>query len=241
MRKLAQALLSDTLLGMIDYYRFTDRRESWGGAFNGQLGRQNIFLQIVENTHPIEIIETGTFQGTTTEFLTENSSANISTIESHRRIYGFSKMRFLFNPRVKTYFGDSRLLLKRILNKAIDKEKIQFVYLDAHWNEDLPLKEELDIVFQLIPNCVVMIDDFKVPDDEGYGYDDYGVGKALTIDYLDSAINQYSLSVYFPVLPAIKETGARRGCCLLGLTDAVNQKLSQCDLIRPVDVSTNAS
>ena len=29
-----------------------------------------------------------------------------------------------------------------------------------------------------------MIDDFQVPDDSGYGYDDYGSGATLSRDYL---------------------------------------------------------
>jgi hypothetical protein len=37
-----------------------------------------------------------------------------------------------------------------------------FVYLDAHWNDDLPLAEELEIVFGACPNAIVMIDDFNV-------------------------------------------------------------------------------
>ena len=32
-----------------------------------------------------------------------------------------------------------------------------------------------------------MIDDFQVPDDPGYAYDDYGPGKALTPDLVDPA------------------------------------------------------
>jgi hypothetical protein len=38
--------------------------------------------------------------------------------------------------------------------------------------------------FQVDIPTVAMIDDFRVPGDEGYAYDDYGPGKALTADYL---------------------------------------------------------
>lgn len=62
-----------------------------------------------------------------------------------------------------------------------------FAYLDAHWGEDLPLAEKLEIVFSWDSDAIVMIDDFQVPDDPGYAYDDYGPGKALTPDLVDPA------------------------------------------------------
>jgi hypothetical protein len=43
-----------------------------------------------------------------------------------------------------------------------------FFYLDAHWNEDLPLAEEIDLIFSRSPCAVVMIDDFEVPGDPGF-------------------------------------------------------------------------
>ncbi len=59
-----------------------------------------------------------------------------------------------------------------------------FIYLDAHWEDDLPLAEELRIIAGAWRSAVVMIDDFQVSDDDGYGFDDFGPGKALTQSYL---------------------------------------------------------
>jgi hypothetical protein len=56
-----------------------------------------------------------------------------------------------------------------------------FFYFDAYSNEDLPLAEEIDIIFGRSPHAVVMIDDFEVTDDPGFAYDDYGPGKALNM------------------------------------------------------------
>jgi hypothetical protein len=58
------------------------------------------------------------------------------------------------------------------------------------------------------------VDDFQVPGDSGYGYDDYGPGKALTLDYVRPLRDQYGLRVYFPSAPAADETGACRGCAV---------------------------
>jgi hypothetical protein len=54
-----------------------------------------------------------------------------------------------------------------------------FFHLDAHWEGDLPLQEEIEIILGRFPNFLIMIDDFRVPGDSGYGFDDYGRGKML--------------------------------------------------------------
>ena len=82
-----------------------------------------------------------------------------------------------------------------------------FVYLDAHWNDDLPLVEELQIVSAGWPRAVIMIDDFQVPGDAGYGYDDWGPGRALTEDLLPAtALAGWSLT--YPSAASDYETGS---------------------------------
>ena len=60
-----------------------------------------------------------------------------------------------------------------------------------------------------------MIDDFQVPDDPGYGFDDYGEGKVLNLDYLRDVISKFDISVFFPICRSEQETGAKRGCVVL--------------------------
>jgi hypothetical protein len=47
------------------------------------------------------------------------------------------------------------------------------------------------------------------------GYDDYGDGKSLDLEYLGPAIEGYGLSAFFPVLSGNRETGIPRGCVVL--------------------------
>jgi hypothetical protein len=35
------------------------------------------------------------------------------------------------------------------------------VYLDAHWGDDLPLLDELEIVLKAKPEALILIDDFE--------------------------------------------------------------------------------
>jgi len=209
-------LLPDELVGRIDFYRFAERRLTWGGPFNGQAGRRAIFDALMSAVDPGFILETGTYVGTTTELLAE-SGLPIVTVESNARNYGFARERLRRFRNVQLRLGDSRTETLRALDlysTALEARPL-FAYLDAHWNEDLPLAEELDVVFAHCPNAVVMVDDFRVPDDPGYGYDDYGPGKALDQSYVAPAFDAYRLAVLYPVLPSAEETGQRRGCAVL--------------------------
>ena len=61
---------------------------------------------------------------------------------------------------------------------------VTLFYLDAHWGKRLPLADEMRVVAGAFPRCVIAIDDFMVPDDPGYAFDDYGPGKRLDLDYV---------------------------------------------------------
>ena len=49
---------------------------------------------------------------------------------------------------------------------------------------------------------------FRVPDDDGYGYDDYGVGKALTREYIASQVGQFQLAEFYPRTPSVRGIGS---------------------------------
>ena len=113
-----------------------------------------------------------------------------------------------------------------------------FFYLDAHWNDDLPLAEELETILSHCSAAVVMIDDFQVPFDAGYGHDDYGFGKALTSGYIASVVSGYRLRVLYPSTPSAEEGGARRGCVVLAKHPAHISRLSSLPLLRSESTDT---
>lgn len=65
----------------------------------------------------------------------------------------------------------------------------------------MPLAGELELVFSHCSAAVVMIDDFQVPFDAGYAYDDYGAGKALVPGYIAPAVSVYGLRAFYPRRP----------------------------------------
>jgi len=216
-------------LGRIDYFTKPDYKNIWGGAFNGQSFRRKIFQQLCERNNFELIVETGSYRGNTTLFMAEQRIP-IVTVEFDPRIFGYVSTRFLLNSQIKTFNNDSRTFLKKIANdSSINKENV-FFYLDAHWRDDLPLAEELDIIFSHWVNSVIMIDDFQVPN-TSYEYDDYGHGKALTLDYVSNALSGQNYSVYFPAVDETQETGFKRGCAILCNSDSIDQRLTQCDTL----------
>src|SRR5206468_11787016 len=120
-------------------------------------------------------------------------------------------------------------------------------YLDAHWNADLPLAEEIDIIFSRCPSAVVMIDDFQVPSDAGYGYDNYGPGKALVSGYIRPAISAHQLQAFYPSTPSAADYPStplaaaglaaagrlRRGCVVLANEACHGPVLASTPLLRP--------
>jgi hypothetical protein len=128
--------------------------------------------------------------------------------------------------------SDSRRFLQK-LSQGDVAQKLVFFYLDAHWYDDLPLNEEVGIIANHWREFVIMIDDFQVPDDLGYSYDDYGPGKALTLDLIIPSVEKHRLGVYFPAARSTEETGARRGCVVLASTGSQSEKLSHLSTLRP--------
>ena len=185
-------------------------RSTYGGAFNGQERRREIVTALLTKLRPEAIVETGTFRGDTTRFLSE--FGQVHTVEANDRFFGFSQMRFLFSRQVRVYRGDSRSFLRELTPKLRDKRC--FIYLDAHWEEDLPLREELEILREWA-DPIVMIDDFHVPDDPGYRYDAYEAG-TLDLEYLPELPGFVK---YFPAVPSSEETGQRSGYLVLARGD----------------------
>ena len=201
------AIIGPMHRGMIDYFRFPERRDPWGGPFNGQHKRRELFSSLVLTCRPAAIIETGTYVGASTAFMAEVSKLPVYSVEVNPRNFGFAKMRLRKHRRVQLSLSDSREFLTNFI--AGDATRYLghplLFYLDAHWGEELPLSDELTIIFSSLPQAIVMIDDFQVPDDGGYGYDDYGVGRALTRGYIAPQVKQLELAEFYPATPSAAE------------------------------------
>lgn len=192
--------------------------------FNGQVNRMGIFRAVLDVCDISIIVETGTCRGATTEYMGRNFSGKIYSCEVDSRYFEYAKRRLENLPNVEVQLIDSRRLLEQLFNLPLLHDKPIFFYLDAHWNEDLPLSEEISLILNNNVPAVVMIDDFEVPFDHGYGYDTYGKRKKLCLAMLNGFRDQLEYA-YFPALPAGTETGPRRGCIVFTNSAELDQRL----------------
>jgi len=230
--QLAGRRLGPWLRGALDYYRKPQLRQAWGGPFNGQTFRRRLFDRLVSSMNFEYIVETGTHRGTTTEYMARSTQVPVYTIEADPKLAGFAWVRLRRLRNVHIQLGDSVESLKLILGSPRMRSGLGFFYLDAHWGADLPLAREVSMIVNSCQRAVVMIDDFRVPGDEGYGFDDYGPGRALEIQYLKPTIAQFNLRLFFPACPSKEETGSRRGSVVITWDNACSARLSEIDLLR---------
>lgn len=228
---LVRRVLGEQLTGVLDYVRYAGHPAD--GPFNSQPVRQQIFLALMARIKPAAIVETGTFRGTTTQFMA-GIGVPVFTIEASARAFGYARARLWTRRNITMLLGDSRRILENLFAGALreHRDRTVFFYLDAHWSADLPLAEEVAIVFRRCARAVVMIDDFRVPHDDGYGYDAYGPGGVLETEYIQDIVDTLGLSVFYPSTPSDREGGSRRGSVVLALADANIAALSSLTLLQ---------
>lgn len=200
----------------------------WGGPFNGQAGRTAIVDEILRQVLPRAIVETGTFRGISTAWLAARGEVPVWSCEVEEIFLLQARRRLAGVKNVILERSDSRTFLRRVVS-LLGTDRPSFFYLDAHWKDDLPLREEIGIIFAAQPRAIVMIDDFRIPEDPGYAWDDYGPGVRVDATALAGALPE-DASLYVPALHSAEETGARRGCCVIAL--AASGDLDRCTLLR---------
>lgn len=222
-----------TMAEMLEHPQFRAYMNSpFYGPFNGQQLRQQIFVQLIETMRPRTIFETGTYRGTTTDFMARATKAHIYTCEVEANYFRFAVERFRAVPNVTVVNLDSRSFLKRYVPLFARRDAACLCYLDAHWDkQDLPLLEELRILFEHAPRAVIMIDDFEVWDDPGYTFDDYGAAGRLSLRYL-APLAPFAPRCFFPIGSA-NETGVRRGSVVLTIDGALAALLARIPQLRP--------
>jgi hypothetical protein len=212
-RFIARLLLGDRNVGRLDYLLRRQSKDVWGGPFNGQKIRQQIYSDILSRVAFRAIVETGTFRGTTTEFFAK-SGLPVYSVDLDPRAYGYASLRlFRQRHRVHLFQGHSPEFLRGLAAPPNFPRSKVFFYLDAHYGWDAPLVDELEIIFTKWTDAVVMVDDFQVPGTD-YVYDDWGPGKTLNMAQLEP-LRHLCLSAFFPAIDPKDETGEKRGCVVL--------------------------
>ncbi len=173
------------------------------GAFNGA-PEFGAFFAFLKNEYHIDIvIETGTHLGNTTQFLA-TCFPEVHTIEIMETHCNRAKEIFKSQPNVHCHLGSSEKVLSELLPSLIDKPIV--FYLDAHWYDYWPLVDEIEEIAKTHKNnCVIVIDDFKVPGRNDLAYDAYvidGILHECSYEYIkahmEKAFTDYNMHFLLP-------------------------------------------
>lgn len=223
--------LPPTLAGRLDVIARPSFRWPHGGPLNAQEGRQRMVRQIFRTIPIGAVVETGTFRGSSTRFFANHVASPVYTVESNPRYFAYARLRFRLDRSIHVFHGDSRAFLRSLAaDPAFPGGGILFFYLDAHWGADLPLREELLLIAENWERTVILIDDFKVDDDPGYGYDDYGPDRRLCVEYIPRELWSSHVALY-PAIRSEDETGRKRGCIVL-LSETLRRSVAELSDLR---------
>jgi hypothetical protein len=167
-----------------------------GAPFNQDSVVSDTVVKLIKDLEIDCIIETGTFKGTTTAFLSKTfPNIDIYTIEVDSKNIVEANENLKSHTNISLMYGSSEVVLERLLPNL--KEKRILFYLDAHWEEYWPLLDEFEAIRKTHKdNCCIVIDDFKVPYRQ-FQYDMYHE-QPLDLDYIQEKMNEvYTTPFYF--------------------------------------------
>lgn len=206
-------MLPSRLMVYADWIRPSRHVPYGGGPMKGQHARRAMMRHLALTLAPTLVIETGTHRGGSTAFLADITGVPVLTVEAWERSFHFAAWRFRDRADISVHHADSRDFLRaRSQDRATSHTRVLF-YIDSHGGESLPLRAELEAIAAGWTESAVVIDDFEVPDDPGYGFDDWGPGARLSEEILPAAVDAWTR--LYPATPSIEESGIRRGCVVL--------------------------
>lgn len=168
-------------------------------AFNDAPELEALFIMLADDYKIDTVIETGTYFTATTRFFSLHFN-DVHTVDIQESLYTQAKALFYEDPNVHCYLGSSEKILHEILPSLKDKRVL--FYLDAHWNDFWPLLDELEEISKTHrDNCIIAIDDFKVPGRNDIEFDQYGTHEcsyAYIKSKLEKVFTQYSIHYIIP-------------------------------------------
>ena len=207
----------------------------FGGVFNGERLRLRTVNDICDAVPFSAFVETGAFTGTTTEHFAKTGMPVLSC-EAMLDTFLLASTRLSRYENVKLTLSDSRTFLRNVLLNERDILTCPLFYLDAHWNDDLPLPEELNIIMQGLEAYVVVVDDFQVPGSR-YFYDRYENGNELTLNYLAPKLDLSTNPVFMtPSNASTEETGPRKGTLFVAPQKLYIDRLQYLTRLQRIDI-----
>lgn len=179
--------------------------------FNGDSFLCEEFLALKHKFEIETAVETGTFMGSTTLWLS-NNFGKVHTTELKKEYYEGAIVN-LHGASNITFWNQSSIealpeILKHCTNKTV-------IFLDAHWYEN-PLLKELEIIAASGLKPIIAIHDFKNPNHTDYGYDVYPDQKIVyEWKWIESRVKAIYGEGNFEHYYNDKAIGAKRGCVFI--------------------------
>ena len=98
----------EKLMGKYEYYFKPKYKSMYGGSFNGQAIRKQIYSDLLASFNFNYLVETGTFRADTTLFLAE-SALPVYTAEKNDRFYSYAETRTTKVNNIYLQQNDSRV------------------------------------------------------------------------------------------------------------------------------------
>jgi len=174
-------------------------------GFNHECIRSYIIWRLFKEFNCTSFVETGTFYGDTTAYVSKVFKTPVFTGEINRTHYLVSKLNLLWDRNIDQTLADSPEFLNRVLDPSILGNNPMF-YLDAHWREHVPLGDELALIGDQSKRGLILIDDFMVPWDSNYLYDEYP-SMRIDMDVINSYLKNLrdDVDVYLPTYSTHQE------------------------------------
>jgi hypothetical protein len=157
-------------------------------AFNGDDHIKNEFRYLRDKFGLTSVVECGSCLGSTTIALSEMFERVYST-EINIEFLNVAHKRFkeLKLKNVVTKLCDTGEFLYQLISEWYIDDKT-LIYVDDHWFERCPMKDELKAIALAGIKPVIAIHDFKVPEQDGLGFDSYN-GQDFELGWILSDLN----------------------------------------------------
>jgi hypothetical protein len=157
------------------------------GGFNSAPEIGALLNHLRDRYQITSVFETGTYMAATTQYFSLHFD-EVHTVDNIEYYFNNANKVFADNPNVHRYMGSSEVVLNRILPSLTDKRML--FYLDAHWYGVWPLLDEIAAIAKTHKdNCIIVVDDFKVPGRPDIYHDAYN-NHECSYDYIKQALEK---------------------------------------------------
>ncbi len=151
-------------------------------AFHGDPQYQGMVDELLGSLQVTDFVETGSFLGRSTAFVAQRwPGVQVHSTEINAGFFQTAQRRLGEMPNVHLHHCHSVQFITDLIQSGRLGELPVF-FLDAHWEEDWPLPRELELIRQGCERAIIIIDDFRVPAQTQFSYDDYGADKVCAFE-----------------------------------------------------------